>query len=1017
MKLPRRLLSGLLAAALVPIGAVTLAPASPAAADPAPAGAAGTPSTVSADALPTAQINGIVWDQVVVGDIVYVVGKFSSARPAGSPAGQNESPRGNAMAYNINTGEIVDWAPTTNGTINTIAASADGQTLYLGGEFTTLNNQTAWRVGAVRASDGQRSPLAASANGSVKALSVSPDGQTLYIGGAFTQINSSARQRVAALNLGSQQLTNFAPKIDNYYVRSIVEAVDGSAVAIGGAFESVEGSDNPGHGIAVFEKDGSLRKNNVSSVVRGAGAEASVMSVKADEQGLYAASYSRLGTFEGVMRLNWTTGNIDYMADCHGDSYDVLPAGDVVYAASHSHDCSNIGGFPDVAYHYHNAVAYTNAATGTVEENHGWGYKNYAGQNATTNLNFYPDFTPGKISGAVQATWTVEGNDKYVVYGGEFLAVNGTAQQGLVRFARRDIAPNKQGPMDKGGAFKVSGSSPRAGVVSLSFKANWDRDDKTLTYNVFRDSMNGQPVSSQSVTAGFWERPDLSATDVVDPGSTHRYRVQVTDQWGASTTSDWVTVKAGEGQGLSKYGARVLADGAAHYWSFDETSGDKAEDFVAERNMTIRGKAYKRGGGSVLGSGASLTMTSDANNKSHAATRVASQAPTAFSMEAWVRTSSTSGGAIMSYGSSATNQSWNRDRMVYMRDDGTLSFMLYPGKLATITTPKSYNDGQWHHIVASLSPTSGAMLYVDGNLAAFDGSMTKGQSYSGYWRIGGDALSGVNGQPSNTNIQADIDEAAVYSTPLSARQIAEHYTAATGKQVEPDKGDGKGKDNAGKGKDKDKQPEGKALLEDPFERSVNGGWGKAATGGSWKTTWNAAAFSVDGTSGRIAMAGPRSSASIISDEIKSTSTDAVVDFSLDAVPSGNGAFISYAARSTKAGQYQATVRVGSAGNPVITVSRVVKGRETSLGSYVLPQGYTAGQPLHLRMVVDGAESTNIQAKLWAGNTEPAEWGVEVVDNDKTLNEAGNVGLTTYMSGSAGPETVTLSVDKVTIKQH
>ena len=1010
MKLPRRLLSGLLAAALIPLGAVTLAPAAPAAADPAPAGAAGAPSTVSADALPTAQINGIVWDQVVVGDVVYAVGKFSAVRPAGSPAGQNESPRSNAMAYNINTGEILDWAPTTNATINTIAASADGQTLYLGGEFTTLNNQTAWRVGAVRAADGQRVPLGASANNSVKALSVSANGQTLYIGGAFTQINSSARQRVAAINLSTQKVTGFAPKIDNYYVRSIVEATDGSAVAIGGAFESVGGSDKPGHGIAIFETDGTLRKNNVSSVVRGAGAEASVMSVKADEQGLYAASYSRLGTFEGVMRLNWTTGNIDYMADCHGDSYDVLPAGDVVYAASHSHDCSNIGGFPDVAYHYHNAVAYTNAATGTVEATHVRGYKSYEGQNATTNLNFYPDFTPGKISGAIQATWTVEGNDKYVVYGGEFLAVNGTAQQGLVRFARRDIAPNKQGPMDKGGAFKVSGSSPRAGVVSLSFKANWDRDDKTLTYNVFRDSMNGQPVSSQSVTAGFWERPDLSATDVVDPGSTHRYRVQVTDQWGASTTSDWVTVKAGEGQGLSKYGARVLADGAAHYWSFDETSGDKAEDFVAQRNMTVQGKAYKRGGGSVLGSGASLTMTSDANNKSHAATRVASQAPTAFSMEAWVRTSSTSGGAIMSYGSSATNQSWNRDRMVYMRDDGTLSFMLYPGKLATITTPKSYNDGQWHHIVASLSPTSGAMLYVDGNLAAFDGSMTEGQSYSGYWRIGGDALNGVNGQPSNTNIQADIDEAAVYSTPLSARQIAEHYTAATGKQVEPDKGDGKGKD-------KDKQPEGKALLEDPFERSVNGGWGKAATGGSWKTTWNAAAFSVDGTSGRIAMAGPRSSASIISDEIKSTSTDAVVDFSLDAVPSGNGAFISYAARSTKAGQYQATVRVGSAGNPVITVSRVVKGRETSLGSYVLPQGYTAGQPLHLRMVVDGAESTNIQAKLWAGNTEPAEWGVEVVDNDKTLNEAGNVGLTTYMSGSAGPETVTLSVDKVTIKQH
>ena len=1015
MKLPRRLLSGLLAAALVPLGAITLAPAAPAAADPAPAGAAGAPATVSADALPTAQINGIVWDQVVVGDIVYAVGKFSAVRPAGSPAGQNESPRGNAMAYNINTGEVLNWAPTTNGTINAITASADGQTLYLGGEFTAINDQTAWRVGAVRAADGQRVPLGAAANGSVKALSVSADGQTLYMGGAFTQINSSARQRAAALNLGTQRLTDFAPKVDNYYVRSIVGASDGSAVAIGGAFESVDGSNKPGYGIAILENDGSLRRNNASSVVRGAGTWASVMSVKADEQGLYAASYSQTGSFEGVMRLNWTTGDIDYMADCHGDTYDMLPAGDVVYAASHTHDCSNIGGFPDATNQYHNAVAYTNAPTGTVQHTHHKGYQDYEGQAATTNLNFYPDFTPGKISGATQATWTVEGNDKYVVYGGEFLAVNGTAQQGLVRFARRDIAPNKQGPMDKGGAFKVTGSSPRAGVVSLSFKANWDRDDKTLTYNVYRDSMNGQPVSSQSVTAGFWERSDLSATDVVDPGTTHRYRVQVTDQWGASTVSDWVTVKAGEGQGLSKYGARVLADGAAHYWSFDETDGDKAEDFVAQRNMTIRGGAYKRGGESVLGSGASLAMTSDSNNKSHAATRVASQAPTAFSMEAWVRTTSTSGGQIMGYGSSEDNQSWSRDRMVYMRNDGTLSFMLYPDKLTTVTTPKSYNDGQWHHIVASMSPTAGATLYVDGNLAAFDGTMTSGQSYSGYWRIGGDSLDGVNGQPSNTNIQADIDEAAVYSTPLSARQIAEHYTAATGKEVQPDdKGDNNGgKDGAGK----DKQEAGKALLDDSFERSVNGGWGKANTGGEWKTTWNAAAFSVDGTSGRIAMAGPRSSASIISDQIKSTSTDAVVDFSLDAVPSGNGAFISYAARTTKAGQYQATVRIGSAGNPVVTVSRVVKGRETALGTYVLPQPYTAGQPLHLRMVVDGAESTNIQAKFWAGDAEPAEWGVEVVDNDKTLNEAGTVGLTTYMSGSAGPETVTLSVDKVTIKQH
>ena len=227
MKLPRRILSGLVAAVLVPLGAIALAPAAPAAADePAPVGASGTPATVSADALPTAQVNGIVWDQVIVGDIVYAVGKFSAVRPAGSPAGQNESPRGNAMAYNINTGEILDWAPTTDESIHAIAASADGQTLYIGGDFTQLNGQTVWRIAAVKAADGQRSPLGAAASHSVKALSVSADGSTLYMGGAFTQINRSARQRAAALDLRTQKLTDFAPAVDNYSVEAIVGAAD-----------------------------------------------------------------------------------------------------------------------------------------------------------------------------------------------------------------------------------------------------------------------------------------------------------------------------------------------------------------------------------------------------------------------------------------------------------------------------------------------------------------------------------------------------------------------------------------------------------------------------------------------------------------------------------------------------------------------------------------------------------------------------------------------------------------------
>ena len=52
----------------------------------------------------------------------------------------------------------------------------------------------------------------------------------------------------------------------------------------------------------------------------------------------------------------------------------------------------------------------------------------------------------GTFTGQYQAGWNVTGNNDYVVFGGEFPRVNGVAQQGLVRFAKRPIAPKTEGP-------------------------------------------------------------------------------------------------------------------------------------------------------------------------------------------------------------------------------------------------------------------------------------------------------------------------------------------------------------------------------------------------------------------------------------------------------------------------------------------------------------------------------------------------------------------------------------------
>ena len=891
--------------------------------------AAADPQTVSADALPTAQINGVVWDQAVVGNTVYVAGSFTSARPAGSAAGENEQSRSNLMAYDLTTGDLLSWAPSANGDVNSIEASADGSTLYVGGSFTQLNGANAYRVGAISAADGSSRSLGLKTNATVKAVALSADGSTLYIGGSFTEANSAARYRVAAFNLKTNKLTDFAPHVDNFSVRALTASPDGNGVAIGGAFTSVDSSDNPGYGLAILENDGSLRNNEINTVVRNADTYGAIMSLRSDSKGgLYGVGFSqssRQANIEGMFRADWTTGKLSFLADCHGDSYDVLPAGDVVYVASHTHDCSNIGGFPNSTTEYHHGVAFTNYATGTVGPNTARYYADHQGEPAPTNLNFYPAFTTGTYTGVNQATWTVEGNSDYVAYGGEFTAVNGTSQQGLVRFARRDIAPNKMGPENKGGAYKVTADSVDSGVVTLSFQANWDRDDKTLTYKVYRDTTDSQPVSTQTVTAGFWELPQLTATDTVDPGTSHRYRVVVEDKWGASTYSDWVSVTAA-GQ-LGDKAPQQNQDG-------QQAQGDQAQD----GQQQDQAQAQQGQAGQQQDQGQAQPGQGDQAQAGQQAQGDQAQA-----------------GQQQGQGQAQPGQ----------------------GDQA--------QDGQQQD-QAQAQQGQGQAGQQQG----------QGQAQPGQ----GDQAQGWGDQKAAEDQQAQEDQ----------QQKKDDQQAQDAQQQKP----------AVKADD---VAAGQAIFEDSFDRSTTAGWGTASTGGDWTVDWGRNAYSTLDSKGRVALAGARSSTSIHSPVIDSTATESQVDLSMDALAGGNGAYITYVGRQTDSGRYQTEFRVASDGTVTMTVAKRVDGTETVLGT--APVGtYKPGEALHLRLALDGANasasqinaSTAVRARAWIGDTEPSAWQVDTTDDDAALAAPGSVGLMTYVSASAGGETVNLDVDSVKVNR-
>ncbi|MHA7304970.1 PKD domain-containing protein [Arthrobacter sp. TMN-49] len=738
-----------------------------------------TPETVSADALPTVQMNGVAWRQLVVGNTVYVVGAFTTARPAGSAPGTNTVVRNNILAYDIRTGNLItSFAPSLNAQATAIAASPDGTRIYVGGQFTTVNGATVWRVAALNATTGALItsflPKPASTVYSIVATDT-----TVYMGGLFKAVGAVTRDQLAAFSAIDGSLLGWAPSAVGGKVNAMVLSPDKTKMVVGGQFTTLNGSSNPGYGLgAVDAVSGALLPFAANSVlVRDGGANAAIVSLAADGDQVYGSGFvfGSGGNLEGVFSANWSDGAVKWIQDCHGDTYDVYPDEKAVYAVGHAHYCGNIGGFPQTTpWGFHRGLAFTKAVTGTITPDP-YGYFNYAGTPRPSLLNWYPDLDTGTASGQSQGPWTVAGNTSYVVLAGEFLNVNNAAQQGLVRFAKKEIAPNKQGPRLSGSRINPSVVSLSPGTVRIGWQANWDRDNENLTYKVIRDGIIPSPIYTVTQASTFWNRPAMGYVDTgLVPGQEYRYRIFVTDPFNNEVRSETIYVTVADAAAASAYGDKVLADGAADYWRLGEAAGTTTSlDWAGWSDLAV-GTGVTRGAAGALANDPNTASTFDATTNGMAATQAALPASNTFSAEMWVKTTTNRGGKILGYGNAATGLSSNYDRHVYMDNSGRIYFGVYNGSVQTVNSSASYNNGQWHHIVASLG-VGGMSLWVDGLQVATKPTVTTGQTYNGYWRLGGDNLSGWTARPSNTYLAGSIDEVAIYNSNLTRAQLQSHY--------------------------------------------------------------------------------------------------------------------------------------------------------------------------------------------------------------------------------------------------
>ena len=192
-------------AAVALAGSMAVITATPASADTLPGPAPvqqRSADNVTADALPTVQIDGVVWSQAIVGNTVYAGGSFANARPAGAAAGTNLTPRSNLLSYDITTGNLItSFAPTLNAQVQAVAASPDGQP-----------DLRRWRLHhRQRRRPATASPRYNTATGQLdhdlradlqrrSVHAIVATNTTVYVGGAFTTANGIARSRLAAFN-------------------------------------------------------------------------------------------------------------------------------------------------------------------------------------------------------------------------------------------------------------------------------------------------------------------------------------------------------------------------------------------------------------------------------------------------------------------------------------------------------------------------------------------------------------------------------------------------------------------------------------------------------------------------------------------------------------------------------------------------------------------------------------------------------------------------------------------------
>lgn len=222
---------------------------------------------------------------------------------------------------------------------------------------------------------------------------------------------------------------------------------------------------------------------------------------------------------------------------------------------------------------------------------------------------------------------------------------------------------------------------------------------------------------------------------------------------------------------------------AARYYALQERRGTTADNTgsagaAADGTFSATGVTYQAAG-PACGVDNDRAVTFNGTSGSMWTTQAVVN-PQTFSVQAWFRTTTLTGGKLVGFGTGANGAaSTQYDRHVYMTNAGKLVFGVYNGSYNVITTPASYNDGLWHLVTATFSSGTGMRLYVDRGLIG-SAPVTTAENYTGYWRIGYDVVHAAwPAAPQTGWFAGSMAHVGIFSSVLDANQVAEQYDMGT----------------------------------------------------------------------------------------------------------------------------------------------------------------------------------------------------------------------------------------------